>query len=257
DKIPHAGVAIFGSKQRQAVRAMNGEARNSVLVGVRADVGEALIADFEIVQNRDQADGARRFFMPHWPQPGLIARDPARGTRIECVAFKGFSGNLHEEFAAPDWREWLRANGMRWTSDAIEYSKTGTRGDGLDWNNFRAVDLVLAVRPTRKDLYPRKPATKLYNAWRANVPALLGPELAYRELRRSELDYIEIQSAADARAAIERLVREPRLFEQMVDNGGARGAEFSPGEITSAWMRLVFDQLPRLSNAPHVLRWRG
>src|SRR5262249_49175552 len=175
----------------------------------------------------------------------------------EHVAFKGFSGNLHEEFAAPEWREWLSTQGMRWTSDAIEYSKTGTRGDELDWNNFRAVDLVLAVRPTRKDLYPRKPATKLYNAWRANVPALLGPELAYRELKRSPLDYLEVANAAEARAAIERLRREPRLFEQMVDNGAARAAEFSPGTIASAWTRLLFDELPCLYDAPHVRRWRG
>src|SRR5690349_16348103 len=111
--IPHEGVAVFGSKQRQAVRALAGRGRSSILVGVRADVGEALIADFEIVQNRHQADGVRRFFVPHWPQPGLIARDRARGTRIENVAFKGFSGNLHEEFAGPEWREWLSAKSMR------------------------------------------------------------------------------------------------------------------------------------------------
>ena len=257
DTIPREGVAVFGSKQRQALRTIASRGRSSILVGVRADVGEALIADFEIVQNRQQADGARRFFIPHWPQPGLIARAQARGTRIENVAFKGFSGNLHEAFAGIEWRDWLNANGMHWISDAVQYSKTDTSGAGLNWNDFREIDLVLAVRPPRKDLYPRKPATKLYNAWRANVPALLGPEIAYRELRQSPLDYVEIADAADARASIERLRREPRLFEQMVANGATRAAEFSPGTIASAWTRLLFDELPRLSDAPHVRRWRG
>ena len=130
----------------------------------------------------------------HFPQPALIARDPARGDRIENIAYKGLSGNLHPEFHGKAWREFLAARGLRWVTDAVEESQSRDDKSKLAWNDYREVDLVLAVRlPSRNvlgrsDLHPRKPATKLYNAWRAGVPALLGPELAYRELRESPLE---------------------------------------------------------------------
>src|SRR5436309_1927650 len=80
--------------------------------------------------------------------------------------------------------------------------------------------LVLAVRPEGRST--NKPASKLVNAWLAGVPALLGPEIAYRELRRSELDYCEVSSLAEAQAAVDRLLGDPGLYNAMVENGRAR-----------------------------------
>jgi len=59
----------------------------------------------------------------------------------------------------------------------------------IDWPDFREADLILAVRPGDRRRATNKPASKLVNAWLAGVPALLGPEVAYRELRRSELEW--------------------------------------------------------------------
>src|SRR5207237_2524477 len=33
-------------------------------------------------------------FIPFWPQPGLLPRDPARGTKFENVAYFGWPQNL-------------------------------------------------------------------------------------------------------------------------------------------------------------------
>src|SRR6185295_13492466 len=57
------------------------------------------------------------------------------------------------------------------------------------WNDYRDVDLVLSGRAESPLMLAFKPATKLYNAWLAGVPALLGDEPAFRALWQSELDY--------------------------------------------------------------------
>ena len=106
---------------------------------------------------------------------------------------------------------------------------------GIDWPDFRQVDLLLAVRPEDRRLWTSKPASKLFNSWLAGVPALLGPEHAYRELRRSELDYLEVSSLAEAKAAVLRLLERPDLYQAMVENGRDRGAEFTAEATLSRW----------------------
>lgn len=264
-RLPERGFAVFSSKQRRLLSARTPSRTSALMLGLRQDVGEALIADFEVVQNPGQADDERRFHIPSWPQPGLLPRDPARGPRIETIAYKGFAANLHPQFAAADWRALLEAEGLRWRLDAITYEEPegrpvappADRFAALAWNDFRDVDLVLAVRPADRRLHPRKPASKLYNAWLAGVPALLGPERAYRALRRSELDYIEVGSRDEAEAAIRRLRAGPRLYQQMIDNGRKRAEEFTVRRITEHWEALFFDLLPARANAPHVVRWRN
>ena len=218
-------------------------------MGVRQDVGEALIADFEVVQNRTQADGERRFHIPSWPQPGLVPRDPSRGVRIETIEYKGFAANLHPEFAGAAWRASLEAQGLRWRVDAVAYEQAvsgplappAETFAALAWNDFRDVDLVLAVRPSDRRLHPRKPAAKLYNAWHAGVPALLGPECAYRELRVSDLDYIEVSNRGEAEAAIRGLRADPGRYQMMIDTGRRRAEEFTVGRIADQWKELLID----------------
>jgi hypothetical protein len=255
--LPESGLAVFSSKQRRLLRRAK-VSPDVVLVGVREDVGEALIADFELVQNVAQADGVHRFLMPLWPQPGLLPRDPARGTHIENIAFKGFVNNLAPAFRSEAWRTALQERGLGWLTDAVSYTRDATQHGGLAWNDFRTVDVVLAVRPPSADLYPNKPATKLYNAWHAQLPAVLGPELAYRDLRRSELDYIEVDSAADALAAIDQLRSDPARYAAMIDNGRRRGEEFSIPRLTDRWSHLLFEELPaRAQTDRRVRSWRG
>ena len=257
NSLPPSGLAIFSSKQRRLLRRAK-VPNGAVLVGVREDVGEALIADFELVQNPTQADGVHRFLIPLWPQPGLLPRDPARGTRVENVAFKGFVNNLAPKFREASWREELRQRDLGWLTDAVSYTREATQHQGLAWNDFRTVDVLLAIRPAAADLHPNKPATKLYNAWHAGVPAVLGPELAYRDLRGSELDYIEADSARTALTAIDRLRADPTLYAAMIENGRRRAEEFSVKQLTQRWAQLLFDELPMRARDDRRLRyWRN
>ena len=243
--VPEDGLVVFHAKQTKELLRQRSRLRDAVLVGVRADNREPLIADFEILQNGFFADGRRRFSLPHWPQSGLVPRDPARGERIERIAYKGFAANLHPDFRTPAWTGFLQQEGIEWVVDAVAFDGRNRRE--LDWPDFRTVDLALAVRPAERKQRRSKPATKLVNAWLAGVPALLGPELAFQELRRSELDYLEVATVAEAREAVLRLRRDPDLYRAMVENGRRRGAEFTFDAVAARWAELLFETIPALA----------
>jgi hypothetical protein len=244
---PGEGLIVFHAKQARALRRQAHLLGNAVLVAARADNRQPLIADFEILQNAHFADGRRRFHVPHWPQPGLLPRDPARGTAIRRLVYKGFDGNLNPELRRPEWRQLLAERGIEWVVDAAPFAGRETDSQAIDWPDFREADLILAVRPGDRHHTTNKPATKLVNAWLAGVPALLGPEVAYRELRRSELDYFEVSSLAEAQAAVDRLLADPALYKAMVENGRARAAGFTAEAIVPRWEKLLFETIPALA----------
>ena len=253
DTPPADGLVVFFARHHRLLRrGINGHS-NPVLLGIRADKNEKAVADFEVVQNGRWADGSRRFFVPYWPQPGLIPRDPARGNKVQCIAFKGFDLNLHEYFFTRQWREWLEEHGLRWSQDSMPYELSEEIGINVDWHDYRSVDVLLALRPParRNRRYERrghthKPATKLYNAWHAGVPAILGPEYAFRELRRAPDDYIEVSDPVEAKAAVSRLRADSGLYRRMVDNGRRRALEFSHDRLIERWADLLYDRIPRL-----------
>jgi hypothetical protein len=244
---PAAGIVVFHAKHERDLLRAGRALRELVLVGVRADNREPLAADVEVVQNGRFADGRRRIHIPHWPQPGLVPRDPDRGARIERLAYKGFDGNLHPDFRDPAWAAFLAARGIAWVVDSAAFAGPASDRLELAWPDFRTVDLFLAVRPPDRRLHTAKPVSKLLNAWLAGVPALLGPEVAYRELRRSPLDYLEAASAAEARAAVSRLSADPALYLAMVENGRARAAEFTAEALLPRWATLLFATVPALA----------
>jgi hypothetical protein len=252
---PEAGLVLFHAKQRRALLAQVGRWRGRALAAIRGDLHPVWAADFEVVQNAHSARGRRQIFMPHWPQPGLLSRDPARGSRIARIAYKGFDKNLHPYFRSAEWRAYLAAHGIEWVADSVPFAERGTRGDLLEWPDFRTVDLILAVRPAGGGRGAAKPATKLCNAWLAGVPALLSPDIAFEELRRSPLDYLAVSGPEDARAAVRRLIEEPGLYAQMVENGRRRSVDFTVEAVRRRWIELLDETLPqRLAEPGAALR---
>jgi len=251
DQAPRDGIIVYHKEdQRLLLERLPGGA-TPVLVGVRADFRACTYADFEILQNGCYADRRRSFFMPHWPQPGLLARDPKRGDRMERIAYKGFVGNLIQEFRSARWQAFLSGQGMVFDDDAV-LDDSFAQPIRSRFHDYREVDLVLAVR--RGDTRS-KPASKLVNAWRAGIPALLSPDYAFEELRESPLDYLAVRNLDDAEAAVLRLKREPGLYRSMIEHGRLRGAEFSVEKITRLWASLLFETIPTLGRT-HSGRYR-
>jgi hypothetical protein len=243
DEAPSTGIIVYHKEDQRFLLKRLPRGATPVLVGVRADFRSCEYADFEILQNAYYADDRRSFFVPHWPQPGLLPRDPERGDRIERIAYKGYVGNLAQEFRQPRWQQFLSEQGMVFEDDAV-------LDDAYDhpiqtrFHDYRDVDLVLAVRPGETRT---KPASKLVNAWQAGIPALLSPDYPFEELRQSPLDYIAVRNLADAEAAVRRFKRESGLYRAMIEHGRARGAEFSIEKITQRWAKLLYDTIPSLS----------
>jgi hypothetical protein len=109
----------------------------------------------------------------------------------------------------------------------------------VEWHDYSEADLVLAVRDlTERDALV-KPPSKLVNAWMAGVPALLGPEPSFRQLKRSPLDYIEVTTPQEALDAIRRLQEDPHLYQQMIAHGLKRSEEFTPDSLAQRWRDVL------------------
>ena len=150
----------------------------------------------------------------------------------------------------------LRELGVTWVEDAAPSAVVARDPSGLHWNDYREVDLSLGVRPPDVIRRKGKPASKLIVPWLAGCPALLGPEPAYRELRRFDLDYVEIETPEDAVRAIVALKDDPARYLAMVENGRARGTEFSVAHVTQEWADILFRMLPERQRDAEFQRWR-
>ncbi len=252
--VPTDGLVIFHPLAEPIFDCGLARRKNVILVGTRGDCRRPMIADFEILQNGCWADEKTRFFIPFWPQPVIIPRCRQRGSQVETVSFKGYDANVHPYYQSKGWRDWLEQNGIIWKHDSIPCELTEKSEIQADWYDYSDVDVIVAFRPAPdrgKKLapdYTNKPANKLYNAWIAGVPAVLAQEYAYRELRRSRLDYIEIQKSEDAKVAILKLKNDPELYQAMVENGQERAKEFAVEQITNRWAEVLFELIPRQAN---------
>ena len=212
----------------------------SYVVGIRADRSPVHLCDLEIVQNDLEPKSSRTQFLNFWPQPGLIARDPSRGSRIERIAYFGRASAAPAWFYDPVWRALLVGMGVVFE----------IRDDR--WFDYSDVDVVIAHRTESPTMLRQKPASKLINAWLAGTPALLANEPAYASLRRSGLDYIAIDSPADVLAALRHLRSSPGQYAAMADNGRRRGVDFSIEATKARWMRFLLDRV-----VPEATAWRA
>lgn len=226
--IPRSGIVVCDGIHLGAWRPP----ASAFLVICRSDAHRPGLAHHTVVQNGGMVLDAATTFVPHWPQPGLRPRDPGRGEALRRVAFFGdASENLAAGFNTPAFAEALRARGLEWCVVGKDRSH--------EWGDYREVDLVLAVRPAVPAFTALKPASKLVNAWLAGVPALLGPEPAFRDLRQGDDDYLEVETPEQALAAIDRLRTEAGLYRRLVENGTRRAAAFSEDAVAARWWSLL------------------
>lgn len=207
---------------------------DAFVVSFRADWSRPYLADITLTMNGSVATRRTEHAMPHWVQTGLVPRDPSRGDRLEHLVFKGDMVNLDPRFATDDFAKALAGFGVSFRAQPYDRE---TKRSG--WHDYTEVDAVLAVRAIPPTELVTKPATKLINAWAAGVPAVLGVEPAFREVRRSPLDYIEVVEPAQAIDAIRRLATDTAYYREMVDNGTTRAADYTNQRIVERWRALL------------------
>lgn len=250
-EIPDEGIVLSHSQFLPQRRITNDK---TMLICIRADYGRNHPAQMHLVQNADQAHYAGRdmieylfqpgpsYYMPYWPQPGLVPRDTERRDRFENIVFVGARQNLAPELLTDGWRRSMEELGLNFV----------TKFDRASWHDYSEADAVLAIRSMSNTRYLRKPPSKLTNAWLAGVPAILGPESAFRTLRQTEYDYLEIQTQQEALTAIRQLKENPLLRSKMVEVGRARSGEYSIAANAQRWIAF-FEQFA----VPYYKQWRS
>ena len=209
------------------------------IVGIRADRPPLVMADMIVCQNRGLASETNSLFLPHFPQPGLIPRNPILGGRMRTLAYFGRSDNISCITRSLDFRTSLEQKGVVFeTRDTC-------------WYDYSDVDAILALRGLPNIELVTKPATKLINAWLAGVPALIGPEPACRELRESDYDYIEVNSVQEILEGLERL-KDATEYASFQAQAARRSKQVSQEETCNVWLATFEKEI-----IPCWQRWRA
>lgn len=231
DQLPAEGIVVCAACN---LPLFHRPGARQVIVCCVADSPPPFFTQLNVYQCRTQADQARRSghlpaaaYVPHWPQPGLLPRDPARGDAFENVDYFGAADQL-----APTLRE---AGFVR----DVERLGLTLRYHFEFFHDYTATDAVLAARSFGGPVVRHKPASKLVNAWLAGVPAILGAEEGFRELRRTPDDYLEIDSPAECLAALRSLRDDPQRRQRMRSNAAQRRADYSSEALIAQWSQLL------------------
>lgn len=224
--IPNEGIVVghrdsFPYKLRPTAKIL--------MVCIKADRNPHPYAQLHVVQNPQEAKKSKdSYYITHWRQPGLIPRSSERGDRFENIGYFGITSNLAPELKSPFWSKQLEELGLNW--EIIPRNR---------WYDYSNIDAVVAVRNFQQQDYIEKPATKLYNAWHAGIPAILGKESAFQVERKTEFDYFEVSSVEDAVNVLKRLRDNPQLCEKVRENGKIRGQEIEPQNVVRQWRSFL------------------
>jgi hypothetical protein len=214
-----------------------------LFVCVVAEFGRHPFAQLHVVQNpRDPLLASATpawpaAFMPHWPETGLIPRDPARGDSFENISYFGLPARLAPQLRGAQFARRLSEHGFNFRIVSPDR-----------WNDYSDTDAVLAVRSFVPVSWHRFPPTKLYNCWIAGVPGLLGGESAYQAERRNQYDYFEVRSADEVLETLLRLRGDPRLRAAVARNCAERAVGVDPMRIAETWAAFL--------NSVAVPAWR-
>ncbi len=224
-----------------------------MLVSARSDGMYHPSAHFNILHNpslceRDRHSIWNPHFVPHWPMPGLMRRNPERGLTPRTVGYIGHPSQLAPELHSPNWAQRLRSIGLEWVN--VENPSL--------WHDLSEIDIIVAARKFDGHPYLGKGANKLFNAWHAGIPAVLSPEVGFLAERRSELDFLLARDIDEAFAAVKRLKESPELYRDMVANGSVRARDHSTEKTAERWVdffnNVAFPEYPRWRSSS--LAWK-
>ena len=197
---------------------------------------------FHLVQNKKRTRYLPdSLFVPHWPQPHLLPRDPTRGDLFENAYFVGQNYQCHQDIFSFEWVQQVR----RRTGLYVEMPPVEC------WHDYRTADVVIALRNFSRSGHFNKPATKLYNAWHAGVPFVGGKESGYATEGKIGKNYLQANSASEMLTHLIRLKEDPTFRKQLVEQGREASKRVSTEAILHYWKFLVLEKLPALAETFH------
>jgi hypothetical protein len=222
-------------------RALGGRA-GEFRLSVRADYPRLFDIDMEVLQNPVQPLAAgRSIYLPYWPVPGLIPRDPDRN-EVRTVAYAGRIGSKNLS------RELL--DGTFAALGSLEFRMI----EPNRWHDMSEVDILLAVRSLDRQTHDDKPGSKLWNAWRAGVPLVAGWDSAFSAAGCAGVDYLRCGSFDEVMIALENLANDPRLYARISAAGLQQASAVSHESIARQWLAALDGPV---SDAFEAWRLRG
>jgi len=219
--------------------------KNVFVVNIAADLPLYEHANMHIVQNiEQQRKYIGCYYVPHWPQPGMITRELSRKDKLENIAYFGNQKNITAQLYSPEWKAQLEGLGFNWQCEFQKFNHLdiNTYTNEGCWSNYKEIDAIVAIR--KFDYIPgkefnHKPATKLYNAWLAGTPAILGRESAYLNEKINDLDFLEVHSEADTIKCLQLLRSDRNLRQAMIANGFERAKDIHADKTVEKWFCLL------------------
>ena len=208
--------------------------KDCFIVSMRADKYKIPWAQLEVVQNQNQT-AKKRFYVPHWPQPGLIKRDSQR-RGVKTIAFAGFVKNSALDSA--QFNQKIEPHGITYTELKAN-----------QWNRYDAIDVLVAVRRFGRKHHNTKPPSKLINAWFANIPLIAGYDSAYTQIGTPGVDFIQVSNEYELVEAIITLKTNPEYYQSIVRQGQEKSKAYTRDKIGQTWHDLMTTQIiPRYKN---------
>jgi hypothetical protein len=168
-------------------------------------------------------------FMPLWLQPGLIARSPNRGDRIEIVSFFGNP----EQFPAEE----IQSLTNNFASKGIQFHLK-LRPD--EWIDYTDTDITLALRSFGKNPHYNKPISKLVNAVLCNTLVIAGDESSNRYFRRKYFPELPIVSSQqELLIATDKLLANPAKAFEEIGACRERLGEINTLSLVKNWETLL------------------
>ncbi len=241
NRIPDEGIVFIHRNILTRYHSHFKPGQKLLLICLQGELLPFPYAQIQVVQNPTAIQQpSNSYYLPHWTQPGLIPRDKNREMKFENIAFFGHQNNLTPELLSPSWQQHLHQLNLNWLPVINTNSWAFYQHLNNQWNDYRQIDAIVAIRGFGKNnIYPDKPATKLYNAWLAGVPAILGYESAYRAEGNPNQDYLEVTSMTELLSALIQLKQNPELRQALVQKGNQQAKQFNPDVFTQRWCNFI------------------
>ena len=211
-----------------------------ILVCIQADWGRHPFAQLHICQNLAQTvisgvprlerfGNVKTYFVHHWPQPGIICRDPHRGETFQNIYYFGLAENLAPELKSANWHQFIAKNGFKW--NLIDSQ--------AKWKNYRDVDIVLFVRDFDGKAYINKPASKLCNAWITGAIPVCTNESAYLDEIKNNDDALVVKNYEDLKEQLIALKNTPSRIINMRMRCAQNGPNYLPDRVCAEWTTIL------------------
>ena len=199
---------------------------NQFIVCIRADYPKRYWAHYHIVQNKTQLT-SNTSFVPHWVQPGLVARSPKRQNVLR-VAYSGqtFNNNLAGDEEV--WKKLLEPHGIEFVTLTAGF-----------WHDLSCIDVLIGIRSFDTKPHDTKPPTKLFSAWHSGIPFIGGYDSAFMQVGIPGEDYLLVKTPEEAVAAVLKLRDDNNLYEKLVRNGLAKAALYNENTIAKTWENIL------------------